>query len=156
VSNPTLVVFDCNVLLQAMLSRRGPAFACVEKVRSGSLTLVLSPFVLAEVRKLPEHRDLKRFSQLTRQRVEEFLSELLSSARLETAVPEVFTYARDPDDAHYVNLALATGASLVVSRDRDLLDLNNPARREGGEFMARFPTLKILEPAALLAQLPAT
>jgi putative PIN family toxin of toxin-antitoxin system len=148
-----LVVFDCNVFLQAILSRRGPAYNCFERVERGELLLVVSPFVLAEVRKLPEHRDLKRFVHLTQERVEAVLADVLKKAKLENDVPEVFTYARDPDDAHYVNLALKAGATLIVSRDKDLLDLNNSARAEGRDFVQRFPQLRIMQPTELIALL---
>ncbi|HYO07799.1 MAG TPA: hypothetical protein VER17_02400 [Tepidisphaeraceae bacterium] len=47
------------------------------------------------------------------------LGELRLRAVLVQNVPTSFTYARDPSDAHYVNLAVATKAMLVVSRDRN-------------------------------------
>jgi uncharacterized protein len=69
--------------------------------------------------------------------------------------PVVFTYERDPDDAHYVNLALAANANLIVSRDRDLLDLADTTRPEAIEFRRQFPTLRILEPVQFLRELDA-
>jgi predicted nucleic acid-binding protein len=38
-------------------------------------------------------------------------------------VPVFFHYDRDPDDEHVLNLAIATKATYVVTRDNDLLDL---------------------------------
>ena len=64
---------------------------------------------------------------------------------------EPFVYDRDPDDAHYVNLALAADATLIVTRDADLLDLMNASQNDGKEFQTRFPTLKIITPPAFLA-----
>ena len=55
--------------------------------------------------------------------IEEFFQTIQISATILEAFPELFAYARDPDDAHYVNLALAADAKLIVSRDKDLLDL---------------------------------
>jgi predicted nucleic acid-binding protein len=54
-----------------------------------------------------------------------------------------------------VNLAVAAQANLIVSRDKDLLDLGNPARPESTEFHRRFPTLRILEPVQFLLELDA-
>ena len=68
-------------------------------------------------------------------------------------VPHIFTLARDPDDSHYVNLALAFDAELIVSRDRDLLDLMNPTFQDGLDFHARFPGLRIFTPEELLRRL---
>jgi predicted nucleic acid-binding protein len=65
----------------------------------------------------------------------------------------VFAYTRDPDDAHYVNLALAAGADVIVSRDRDLLDLVAANRPESVEFRRRFPALQILTPEEVLRRL---
>jgi putative PIN family toxin of toxin-antitoxin system len=145
-----LVVFDCNIYLQAMLNMRGPAAACFERCDRGEVRLVLSPVVLAEVRALPVHPDLRRFPSLTLERVDAFLSLVLLRAILIQDIPSVFSYSRDPDDAHYVNLALAANASLIVSRDNDLLDLMNPQRPEGRDFLARFATLRIMRPDELL------
>jgi hypothetical protein len=49
-----------------------------------------------------------------------------------------------------VDLALKAEAQLIVSRDRHLLMLTDPARKEGQDFQARFPTLRILDPVQLL------
>jgi len=65
-------------------------------------------------------------------------------------VPAVFEFPRDPNDAHYVDLALAAQAKLIVSRDLDLLSLGDPSTPEGREFRARFPDLEILTPSELL------
>jgi predicted nucleic acid-binding protein len=62
---------------------------------------------------------------------------------------------RDPDDAHYVNLALAADARLIVSRDRDLLDLMDSAKPEAAEFQSRFPALRILDPVGFLREIGA-
>jgi predicted nucleic acid-binding protein len=46
--------------------------------------------------------------------IEEFFQTIQISATILEAFPELFAYARDPDDAHYVNLALAADAKLIV------------------------------------------
>ena len=148
-----LVVFDCNIFLQAMLNGRGPAAECFARCDRGDLGLVLSPIVLAEVRALPYHPDLKRLLSLTPDRVDAFLAHALTHALLLHNAPSVFVRPRDPDDEHYVNLAIAAGASLIVSRDNDLLDLMNPQKPEGHDFLARFAHLRILPPTDLLSLL---
>ena len=66
------------------------------------------------------------------------------------SVPEQFAYERDPDDAHYVNLALAPEAEVLVSRDSDLLALADGTSAQGAEFRSRFPGLRISDPVAFL------
>ena len=68
-------------------------------------------------------------------------------------MPSVFEYERDPDDAHYVNLALAANARLIVSRDNDLLALGDQSKLDGRDFAKRFPTLSILTPPAFLQRM---
>ena len=68
-------------------------------------------------------------------------------------VPHVFDHPIDPDDSGYVDLALATGTKLIVSRDRHLLGLNNPAKPWSAEFRRRFPEFRVLTPEDLLVQL---
>ena len=51
---PPRVVFDCVIYAQAIISDRGPAAACLERVRTGELQLIWSDYVLQEIRELPE------------------------------------------------------------------------------------------------------
>jgi putative PIN family toxin of toxin-antitoxin system len=119
------VVFDCNVYLQALISARGPAAACFDAARSGRVSLFYSDFVLDELRDVALRPRLVERFRITQEAVEMFI-ELSQKAGVYLArVPEVFRYDRDPKDAHYVDLAIASSAQLVVSRDRDLLSLNS-------------------------------
>ena len=120
-TQPRPAVFDCNVYLQAMLSSRGAANACWQRVLGGEVTVFVSSFILTEIRRLPQHRSLRRFSQFTQERVERFIEELLDVAIVATDPAPVFAYDRDPDDAHYVNLAIATGG------DARCLERSGPA-----------------------------
>ena len=49
------------------------------------------------------------------------------------------------------DVAIATGALLVVSNDKDLLDLMNDSNQEGKALRSRYPALRILTPPQLLA-----
>ena len=60
----------------------------------------------------------------------------------------MFVLSRDPKDEPYLNLAIATDASYLVSRDNDLLDLMTDS-----EFRTQHPDLKILDPVAFLREL---
>ena len=56
--------------------------------------------------------------------------------------------ARDPKDEPYVDLAAATRARYLVTRDKDLLDLMDDAA-----FRQQFPGLTVIDPATLLREL---
>ncbi len=142
--------------LQATARRGGPAFACLELLEAGGITLFVSAYVLDEVVRVLGRADLRRkFALLTDERVGTLLTRLQTHAVLVPDVPIVFTYERDPDDAHYVNLAVAVGARYLVSRDRDLLDLMDANRAEARDFRQRFPGLAVLDPVSFLQTLPA-
>lgn len=144
------VVFDCVVYAQAIINPDGPAGACLEFARNGALSLCISDYLLGEIRELPGK--LKPRLQITPEKVEQFILDLVSFSRMVQSVPEVYILDRDPDDSHYINLALAADAKLITSRDRDLLDLMDPSQSAGREFALHFPQLQILTPEQLLTR----
>ena len=146
------VVFDCNTLIQGLASPVGAAGRCVQLAFGGRVQLFISPFVLEELRDVASRPKVIRKLKFTPERVEEFLEAVQLAATALTGFSEPFTYDRDPDDAHYVNLAIAADARLIVSRDKDLLDLMHEARADGLDFRIRFPTLRILDPVRFLTE----
>jgi putative PIN family toxin of toxin-antitoxin system len=145
------VVYDCNIYFQALISPRGPAGACVTAAFDGRVVLFCSTTVVKEIRRTAQRPELSRKFSITEERVSLLIENVEKVARFVESVPEVFVYPRDPDDAHYVNLALATSAAYIVTRDNDLLDLADNTKSEGRLFQSRFPQLRILGPADLLA-----
>ena len=144
------VVFDCNVYLQALANPSGPAGRCLKLWTDGEVTLCASPHVLDELRSVTNRPAVVRKLGFLPERADELLRELLQRTVIVTTVPIVFEYERDPDDAHYVNLALAAGARLIVSRDNDRLALSDQSTVAGRDFAGRFPMLSILTPPAFL------
>lgn len=145
------VVFDCNVYFQAFVSSTGPAGRLLEAVNDKSLSLYLSEFVLDELRDVLNRPHIVAKFGFTQLRVAEYLESLVELSTTITDVPHVFDFARDPKDAHYVDLALAVNAKLIVSRDKDLLSLRDAATSEGRAFLSRFPELLILTPPEALS-----
>ena len=152
-SPPFRVVFDCHVLLQSLLSPHGPAGKLIDAVRNGKLSLFLSSYVLEELRDVASRPKVQRKYRLTPEIVEGWCDELVGHATFFDPVPHVFEFPRDPDDAHYIDLAIAAGAKLIVSRDQDLLSLRDPTTADGQEFAAQFPWLEILTPPEALRRL---
>jgi len=141
------VVYDCNVFVQALINPTGPAGRCVNKVRDSEVVLFVSPFVLTEIREI--HLKLPAKYGVTAIQTARLADAMESFGKSLTQIVKVFEYSRDPDDAHYINLALAADAKLIVSRDRDLLDLMSESS-DGKIFRRRFPTLQILDPVQFL------
>jgi putative PIN family toxin of toxin-antitoxin system len=150
VSSPVRVVFDCNVYFQAVISLTGPARCLLQLAVDGKATLFASEYVMAELAALTADPRIKKKYQLSDDELKEFFSAIRRHATFLEHVPAVFELARDPKDAHYVDLALAVSAKLIVSRDKDLLSLRDLSTNEGQEFAARFPHLEILTPPEAL------
>jgi putative PIN family toxin of toxin-antitoxin system len=148
----TRVVFDCNTLLQGLASPRGPAGRCVQLAIDGRIGLFISPVILEELREVTARPRVIAKLHLDTARVEEFIALIEASATILDGFPEPFVYQRDPDDAHYVNLAHAAGARLIVTRDNDLLDLMDLSKPEAIEFQKFYPALRIVNPVAFLTE----
>jgi uncharacterized protein len=147
------VVFDCNVYFQAIISRNGPASLCFSAAQDRRLQLFASSRIIEELEDVCLRPHISRRFRLTESRVAAFVAEIEIAATFVGDVPRVFDFARDPDDSHYVDLAVASRARLIVSRDRDLLALNDPHDSDGCEFQRRFPDVSIVTPVELLADL---
>ncbi|MEP7337103.1 MAG: putative toxin-antitoxin system toxin component, PIN family [Acidobacteriota bacterium] len=153
-SSPPKVVFDCNIFVQMLLTPGGSAAACKTLVENGEVILFVSKEILAEVLDVLSRPRFKQLiPDLTPERIEAFIEEITSIAVLIANVPEEFRYERDPEDEPYINLALVTGAKYIVSFDKDLLDLVNPAVEQSREFQRRYPMLRVITPVVLLVEI---
>jgi putative PIN family toxin of toxin-antitoxin system len=119
---PPRVVYDCNVFVQALINPAGPGGACVTKARDGEASLFVSQIILDEIRE--SHLKIPPKYGVTAIQTEALAKAVTLISTLVVNVPSVFSYARDPDDAHYVDLAAAAQAKLIVSRDRDLTEMD--------------------------------
>jgi putative PIN family toxin of toxin-antitoxin system len=144
-------VLDCMVYAQALLNPRGPAGECLARGAKGEFAIVLSDYVVEEILELPAKLPAK--FAITEQKVTFLLDELMPTALLVPDVPHVFDQPVDPDDSAYVDLAVAAGAKLIVSRDRHLLGLIDPRKPWSAEFRRRFPELNVLTVEELLTTL---
>ncbi len=145
------VVYDCMVFLQGLISESGVAVNCFELFENGLVELFVSEEVLAEIQDVITRPKLQaKYSRLTNERAEKLIEVLRTKATLIKDVPPVFNYKRDPKDEKYINLAAASGAVYIVSRDTDLLDLMTGFDNESKEFRQKFRPLKVIQPSEFL------
>ena len=150
-NEPLAVVFDCMIFLQATANRKSIAAQALDLLDSGEITLFISRKILKEVREVLNRPEVRSsLPGITDESVEALLKRLKRKAVLVKQVPQVFRYPRDPKDEPYLNLAVAAGASYLVSRDSDLLDLMRWDTEEGRSFQKRFRGLKVIEPQAFI------
>jgi putative PIN family toxin of toxin-antitoxin system len=146
-------LFDCMILLQGAARRESAAAACLALVELGAIELCASEEILAEVHDvLTRPRVRQKFPALTDHAVERFIALLEGLAIVFLEVPHVFRFDRDPKDEPYINLAIATGASYLVTRDKDLLDLADASTPDGRRLRRHAPELHIVEPGNFLVE----
>lgn len=129
-------VVDPNVLISAVLSQRGAPADLLRRWSAGDFELVVSPRLLAELRRALGYRKL-------RTRVSEVESAAFIALLERAAIPgddprSPAALCHDPDDDYLIALAQSSRA-VLVSGDRHLLELAN-----------RFP---IRSPRAFIDQL---
>jgi putative PIN family toxin of toxin-antitoxin system len=116
-------VIDTNVLLSALLWG-GTPHLLLEHARNGTVTLISSPALLAELARV---MDRPKFDAILR-RTNTSRAQTLTAVRLLAEVvdppPLAQAVCRDKDDDAVLALALAAQADIVISGDDDLLCLN--------------------------------
>jgi uncharacterized protein len=110
------VVLDTNVLLAAFGTRglcEALFAACL-----GSQEIVVSEFILAEVRK-----QLTGVLRIPARQAEDIVAFVREHLDMVVPAPIPSTACRDPDDLPILGTAVAGRADLLVTGDRDLLGL---------------------------------
>ena len=130
-----MIVLDAPILVQALIGRNTLAERSYW-VATSTEKLPLSSSVLSAVLAILARPFLARY--LTGDLVAEAVGAL--RARAQFFEPRVsVTECRDPKDNRYLELALAAGASAIVSQDEDLLCLQS------------WRGVRVIRPARLLA-----
>lgn len=114
-------VVDTSVLVSAFIGHPDAAPArVVQAIRDGRVVFVASPQLLAELAGVLERPKVERWAAGGRGKA--FAAGLAAVAEIHPDVDAPAVATRDRADDYLVALALAHGAELIVSLDRDLLD----------------------------------
>lgn len=149
---PLGIVCDCVIFVQAIANDESHAAKILELMDAGTIRVYVSEEILRELREVASRPRLRaKLSALTTERVEAFLQRLEQQAFWSKQVADVFAFRRDQKDAPYINLAVATAADFIVSRDHDLLDLMTQYDDDSKEFRQRFRPLRVITPEELLS-----
>lgn len=145
-------IFDCNVFIQAVAFEEGPAAAVVRLAETGRIELFLSKPILSEVRRVIRYDEVRALSpSATPTRIDAMLDRLAYRGTLVRRVRRVFEYSRDPDDEPYLDLAIATKAEWLVTRDKDLLSLASSHTQFAKRFRQLTHPLAVVDPVAFLS-----
>jgi putative PIN family toxin of toxin-antitoxin system len=146
------VVLDTVVFLQSLISDRGHAAGCLQRLRAGQFILLMSDDLFLELKDVPFRPKLRtKYPFITDEKVAVFIAEIERLAVRIAKPPTALLLPRDPKDEPLIDLAVAGDARFVVSwNDRHLNYLMRQDTPEGREFCARFPNIKIVTPPEFL------
>ncbi len=126
-------VFDTNVFVSALISKRGNPTLLLDRVKK-SYTLFISKDILSELKDVIS-RDKFEY---TDEEVNTFIEAIISFTDIVNPEVEIEAIKADPDDNMILECAVAAGASYIVSGDRHLLELTE------------YGKIKIITPKAAL------
>jgi putative PIN family toxin of toxin-antitoxin system len=136
-------VIDTNVLVAALLWR-GPPHTLLEHARAGTLSIVSSPALLAELADVIGRAKFDAILAPTNTSRERSLAQIRQLTEVIEPPPLPQPVCRDPDDDQVLALALAAKADLIVSGDNDLL---SPGSFEHTPILAPAQALGLVEAA---------
>ncbi len=136
-------VIDTNVLLSGLLWRGAP-YALIEHVQAGTLAMVSSPALLAELAEVISRAKFDAILARSNTSRERSLDEMRQMAEVIVPPPLPQPVCRDPDDDHVLACALAAKADLIVTGDADLLNLRE---YQGIRIVAAVEALRLIERA---------
>jgi putative PIN family toxin of toxin-antitoxin system len=113
------VVLDTNVFISGVFFS-GPPSKILKGWRDGRFTLVLSPEILEEYQRVAEVLS-KKYPPVD---LTNLLELIVVEADMIQAGPLQEPVSADPDDDKFIACALASGARLIVSGDKHLLDVD--------------------------------
>ncbi len=116
-------VIDTNVLLSALLWSGAP-HAVLEHARNGTINLISSPALLAELARVMERPKFDVIFLRTNTSRPHTLAEVRQLVEVIDPPPLPQPVCRDKDDDVVLALALAAQADMIISGDDDLLSLN--------------------------------
>lgn len=134
------LVVDTNVLVSAFLWEGTPV-RLIELASDAEIQLFTSGVLLDELADVLHRKKLAKQVQTTGFTAAQLVNHYRRLAYRVTARELTRRISRDPDDDHALACALAAHAELIVSGDRDLLDLSE---HEGIQIVTAAQAVRII------------
>jgi len=135
------IVLDANVLVSALISRKGAPARLLEYWQEERFDVVISPAILQGLQRVLHYPRLQQRYHLPEEGIQRFLRLLRRQAIGVEPSEELAVIEHDPTDNRYLECALAGEVEMIVSGDHHLVAL--------GEYRG----IQILTPAGFLALL---
>jgi putative PIN family toxin of toxin-antitoxin system len=116
------IVLDSNVLARAAKPVAGPAREVLVRCTREPHVLLLSAFIISELRRVLGYERVRKMHGLDGTRMERFVLDIESAASMVTipAASQEAIVAHDPNDDPVVLTAVAGAAEVLCTRDRHL------------------------------------
>ena len=132
------VVLDTNVLVSAFVSAIGAPAQVFDLWRNDVIEIVTTQETLDELVRVLAYPKIRTRLRYSDDQIKRYLLLLRKHALYVQELPPLTVVEADPDDDKFLALAVASGATVVVSGDGHLLDLG------------AYADIVILSPAAFL------
>ncbi len=117
------IILDTNTLISA-IGWQGKPHSILNHCINGTCTLVISPEILQEVKEVLSR---KKFDFIETSKKDELI--FLLSKIAEIVIPKhKVSICRDKDDDKFIELALSSNTTYIISGDEDLLAINEYKR----------------------------
>lgn len=134
------VTVDTNIVVSAFLWGGNPA-RVLEAARDGLIDIYSTPTLVAEIREVLSREKFEQRLLAVGSSVRAIIDEYKALCTLKRAIEIEPVVERDPDDDAVLACAISAGCELIVSGDRDLLDLKE------------YRSIRIVTATELLAEL---
>jgi putative PIN family toxin of toxin-antitoxin system len=118
------VVLDANIFISALISNQGNPAKILEKWQNREIEVVISPAILAEIQRVTGYKRLHKKYQRIREEREGLLEDLRGFATLIEPQKKLSVVTSDESDNRYVECAVESGASYIVTGDPHLLNID--------------------------------
>ena len=116
-------VIDSTVLVSAFLTEGGVSAELLHFAREGVFLVFLSEDILTETQHTLAYPRIRERYNYTDADVADFLNRLRTAATPVADLPQVTVVTRDPNDDMVIATAVRPQAAYMVTRDHDLLSL---------------------------------
>ncbi|MBN1536182.1 MAG: putative toxin-antitoxin system toxin component, PIN family [Anaerolineales bacterium] len=133
------VVLDANVIISALISRNGNPGKIFDLWEKDVFDIAVSPAILKEIERVIHYPRIQKKYQLPEEQVSKFLQLISDQAIVVNPSKTVNIIEKDPTDDRYIECAMESQASFIVTGDKHLLELKE------------YQGIVILPPAGFLA-----
>lgn len=113
------IVADTGILVRGPAKATGPAREVLLQIRDSEHTLILSPFLLEQVRRVLRYPRMQKLFALTEDEIESYIQFLQDAAELINPAIKDPVVLADPTDDPVIYTAVDGRADILCAMDRD-------------------------------------